>query len=184
MAVYLGKRENHFIEANNALEGKTMTKEELAAILRYDSKTGVFYWLKSRGRAASGSIAGGDDGKGYVGIRINGKQYKAHKLAWLACTGEWPSFQIDHRDTDRSNNRFENLRPSTQLQNTYNRSLGVNNKSGVKGVHWHKNSGKWRAVIGVNGKKIYIGIFDDINDAQMAISQARTKHHQEFSRPQ
>lgn len=160
-----------------------MTKAELDALLRYDAKTGVFYWLVSRGRAAAGSVAGSDDGKGYVGIRINGRHYKAHQLAWLTCTGEWPAFQIDHRDTKRSNNRFENLRPSTQLQNTYNRSLGSNNKSGVKGVHWHTSSGKWRAVIGVDGKKIQIGLFDDINDAQLAITQARAKHHLTFARP-
>jgi len=69
------------------------------------------------------------------------------------------------------------------MQNTYNRSIGRNNKSGVKGVHWHKNSGKWRAVIGVEGRKIQIGLFENIAEAQAAINDARAKHHESFARP-
>ena len=159
-----------------------MTKEELDLILRYDSSTGVFYWLIARGRVSVGSVAGSDDGRGYVVIRFKGKNYKAHLLAWLTCTGEWPPRQIDHFDTDRANNRFGNLRLSSQLENTYNQSLKINNKSGVKGVHWHAFSQRWRAVIGVNGKKVEIGQYSSIEHAKAAIESARKDFHKEFAR--
>lgn len=159
-----------------------MNKADLDKLLRYDPETGLFYWLESRGCVSVGSIAGYTDDKGYNAIRVNGRNWYAHILAWLSVTGSLPDAQIDHRDTDRSNNRFDNLRLSSQLENTYNRSMMSNNKSGVKGVHWHNFSQRWRAVIGVNGKKIQVGAFESIDLAKEAIAKARDKHHKEFAR--
>ncbi|WP_376787125.1 hypothetical protein [Pseudomonas coleopterorum] len=85
-------------------------------------------------------------------------------------------------NTDRLDNRFSNLRLSNQMQNTYNQSIRNNNKSGVKGVHWHKSSNAWRAVIGVHGRKIQLGISHSIDLAAEAIRVARELHHQEFAR--
>jgi len=154
----------------------------LDKVLRYDASTGIFYWLESRGRASAGSAAGYVNDKGYIAIRINGRAWLAHVLAWLTTTGDMPCQQVDHRDTDRANNRFENLRLSTQLENTYNRSMMSNNRSGVKGVHWHSFSQSWRAVIGVKGKKIQVGTFKTIEQAKEAIAAARESHHKEFAR--
>lgn len=159
-----------------------MTKAELDAILHYNHETGVFTWLVSKGRRKAGDPAGTLHPAGYTVIRVNNQTYRAHRLAWLTVTGSMPEEQIDHKNTDRLDNRFSNLRLSTQLQNTYNRSPMSNNKSGVKGVHWHKSSNAWRAVIGVNGKKIQLGLFQSIDLATEAIRVARELHHQEFAR--
>lgn len=159
-----------------------MNKAELDEILRFDAETGIFYWINSRGRVSAGSVAGYVGDKGYIEIGIDGKKWYAHILAWLTSTGSLPESQIDHRDTDRSNNRFGNLRLSSQLENTYNRSMMSNNKSGVKGVHWHNFSQRWRAVIGVNGKKIQVGTFENVDLAKAAIARAREKHHKDFAR--
>lgn len=159
-----------------------MNKSELDKVLRYDAETGIFYWIESRGRAKAGTAAGSLTDRQYIAIGLNGRYYLAHVLAWLTTTGEMPGSQLDHKDTNRSNNRFDNLRLSTQLENTYNRSMMSNNKSGVKGVHWHNFSQRWRAVIGVNGKKIQVGTFESIDLAKKAIDKAREEHHKEFAR--
>lgn len=159
-----------------------MTKTELDSILRLDGDTGRFYWIKSRGRVSAGSEAGYVGDKGYIEIGINGKKWYAHILVWLSVTGSMPGMHLDHRDTDRANNKFENLRLASQLENTYNRSPMSNNKSGVKGVHWHQLSKKWRAVINVSGKRIEIGKFTSLEKAARAMAIARDKYHGEFAR--
>lgn len=159
-----------------------MDKSELDKILRYDAETGIFYWIDSRGPVKSGAEAGSLTDRSYISIGINGRYYLAHVLAWLTTTGEMPGSQLDHKDTNRINNRFDNLRLSTQLENTYNRSMMSNNRSGVKGVHWHAFSQRWRAVIGVKGKKIQVGAFESIDLAKEEITKARDKYHKEFAR--
>jgi len=159
-----------------------MTKAELDAILHYNSESGVFTWLVSKGQRKIGQPAGTLHPAGYIVIRVNYKTYRAHRLAWLTMTGAMPDEQIDHINTDRLDNRFSNLRLSNQMQNTYNQSIRTNNKSGVKGVHWHKSSNAWRAVIGVNGRKIQLGVFHSIDLAAKAIKVARALHHHEFAR--
>lgn len=159
-----------------------MTRDELLKMFDYDSETGCLFWKSSRGCIRMGDIAGSDNGAGYQSVRIDGKAYRVHILIWLIETGTLPEFQIDHKDTNRSNNKFSNLRLSTQLENTYNRSMMNTNKSGIKGVHWHANSNKWRAVISVDKKKITIGRFDNLEEAKIAIEAARNKLHKEFAR--
>lgn len=159
-----------------------MTRDELIEALDYDSLNGCFYWRASRGRARIGDLAGSDNGVGYKCVRLNGKSWRVHVLVWLMETGLLPERQIDHKDTNRSNNVFSNLRLSSQLENTYNRSAMSNNKSGVKGVHWHASSGKWRAVITVAGRKITIGRFDTLEEAKQEIEARRLIEHKEFAR--
>lgn len=159
-----------------------ITQQHLAELLQYDPETGVFTWLVSRGNARRGAIAGTKHPAGYVVIVLLGRKYRAHHLAWLATTGSLPDGQLDHKNTNRADNRISNLRISSQRQNTYNSSLRSNNKSGVKGVHWHQSSGLWRAVITVEGKKIYLGKFEELSQAVAVIEHARSEHHREFAR--
>jgi hypothetical protein len=53
--------------------------------------------------------------------------------------------------------------------------LSKNNKTGVKGVSWSKEKMKWVAQIGFKGKTIYLGRFDDINDAIQARKEAEER---------
>jgi hypothetical protein len=98
--------------------------------------TGVFRWRVPRGGKPAGSIAGCKhkvDGRIYIGI--DGRLYKAHRLAWLYVHGEWPPAGIDHRDTIVSHNWIDNLRPATQAQNMQNiRRPHRDNKTGFLGV--------------------------------------------------
>ncbi len=150
---------------------------ELREALDYDQGTGVFTWRKSsENKISRGDVAGCIDDKGYIRIRVNGKLYRAHRLAWIYIYGSSPSSQIDHIDQDKSNNRIANLREATNSQNAHNRGLLSTNKSGVTGVHYDKNNKYWVARIGIEGKQtfLYCGDFD----SAVAIRRdAEAKHH-------
>jgi hypothetical protein len=106
----------------------------------------------------------------------------AHRLAYLYMTGEWPPAGIDHRDTNRSNNRWNNLRAATQLQNSTNSSIRIDNTSGYKGVYWHIGARKWRAQIVSKGKIHLLGYFSTPQAAHRAYCEAAIRLHGEFAR--
>ena len=69
-------------------------------LLSYNAKTGVFTWLNisKYHNEKIGTVAGAiqmSRGKSYVVIGVNGKYYKAHRLAWLFINNQWPNV-IDH----------------------------------------------------------------------------------------
>lgn len=163
-----------------------LTQARLKELLHYDPLTGTFTWLVSRGRLAkAGQVAGSLNGDGYWQIKIDGVTYKAHRLAWLYMKGEWPPHEVDHWDTDRGNNRWANLRSATDEENRRNSGLPRNNTSGVRGVTWHKPSGKWVAQIGVGKaavrKTLNLGYFSEIGDAAAARRAAEIRLFGEFS---
>lgn len=78
----------------------------------------------------------------------------------------------DHENRDSLDNRRFNLRAVSHTVNMRNRKEQVNNTSGITGVHFRKQTNKWRAEIKVNGKSITIGDFQDITDAAIARLEA------------
>lgn len=156
----------------------------------YDPDTGLFTWrmrelIGIRDHQWNGKWAGRVAGclhyKGYISIRFDGKIHRAHRLAWLYMTGEWPDLEVDHEDTNKQNNKWKNLRLATFHQNQQNKKTSAANKSGVKGVCWSPDRNCWRAVITVKGRYINIGRFEDIEDAKRAYNQAAVRHHGEFA---
>jgi len=83
----------------------------------------------------------------------------------------------DHKNHDTLNNKRENLRILTNAENLQNKKgPNRNNTSGVRGVTRVKGSNKWRAKIGFQGKKIHVGYFDDLKEAEKAVIEARRKY--------
>lgn len=161
---------------------RLLTAERLREVLDYDPETGLFVWkMKTADCVHVGSIAGGMDEKGYIRMRVDGRRYRAHRLAWLWMTGEWPSRGIDHRDTDRANNRWANLRVASSSQNIANSRLRSDNTSGFKGVSKFKN-GQWRAEVGTPSGRHYLGLFPCPAAAHLAYVVAAAKYHGEFAR--
>lgn len=161
------------------LKSLVLTQQELKEFLHYDPETGIFTWAKSNNTSIKvGGLAGCIMNCGYLRIGINKKQHLAHRLAWLYVTGKMPKNLIDHINGNRSDNRFCNLREATNAENMQNiTKLPTTNKSGVLGVCWHKQRQKWYTQIMANGKKIYVGIYDTIEEAKIARLQAKEKYH-------
>jgi len=143
---------------------------------------GLFYWnVKASYNTIVGGVAGSLNSKGYVVISVCGRLYLGHRLAWLYMTGEWPKDEIDHKDTIKNNNKWENLREANRFNNCSNGGKRTLNKSGLKGVSWNKSNSKWVAQIMSNRKKYHLGYFHNKEDAHKAYCEASEKLHQEFS---
>ena len=147
-----------------------LTQEKLKEILNYNPETGIFIWKgKSFRNKKVGREAGCKMSAGYIAIRINGRGYKAHILAWLYVEGYIPKgIEIDHIDRNTINNKFKNLRLSSRQCNMRNAGIPKNNKTGIKGVHWHKTNQKWGSSITVNKKQSYLGNYSDFDEAVCA----------------
>ena len=176
------------------------TPEELRQLLRYEPETGKLYWKE---RPAEMFNAGNTSrearcstwnkrysGKealierhpeGYLRGRVMNKVVYAHRVAWAICKGRWPDELIDHINGDKSDNRIDNLRPASPAENARN-SLKVSpTRSKLKGVHFHKSTGKWMAQITVNRKKIYLGVYGSEIDAHNAYRKAAKEMHVDFA---
>lgn len=158
-----------------------ITQARLKEVLRYSAIVGVFEWRVAGRKIRPGYLAGGVVGTGYVRITIDRVPYPAHQLAWLYMTGEWPPERIDHRDGDRSNNAFTNLRLATDAQNSWNSKKKASNRSGVKGVFFCNTTKKWVATFDMNGKVAYRKSFSALEDARAGIRGAREKLQGEFA---
>ena len=164
---------------------KELTLERLRKHFLYNPDTGLFLWKESGTGRPISRIAGGVNGHGYIQIRFNGKSYRAHRLAFLYMTGEYPPKDVDHINGDKTDNRFKNLRHATRSQNLRNQKIRKNNKSGCTGISQRKSTGKWRATIMACGRWIHVGEFIKKTDAIKARKQAEIEYgyHENHGRP-
>jgi len=142
-----------------------ITQERLKEILNYDPETGIFTNLIKRGGLKAGITPGYTHSSGYILIRADRIQYKAHRLAFLYMTGKFPKDQIDHINHVRNDNRWSNLRESSNKENCKNQTLPRHNSSGALGVCWYKKRKKWVVRIFVDGVSIYLGAFTNKKEA-------------------
>ena len=154
----------------------SLTQKRLHELLYYDPEAGYFMWMKRRGRAGGKTEAGSKHSGGYMSIMVDGVNYLAHRLAWMYMTGDWPEFEIDHEDRIKTHNRWRNLRPATHKQNMENSTVRKSSKSGVKGVHFIAQSGRWQAYLTHNYKRYHGGRHPTL---KLAIA-ARTQLERQF----
>ena len=158
---------------------KNLSVSFVCSVLTYDPISGIFTWNKRHGEGRgvnifnklyaglpAGSIVSSNKSKtSYIAIKINGKSYKAHRLAFLFMGENIPD-EVDHLDHNGTNNKWSNLRPSNRLDNQKNLPRLKSNKTGVIGVNWHKSANKWQArAVDCNGKRIDLGRYDLFEDA-------------------
>ena len=146
-----------------------LTAKRLRKWLKYNPTTGVFCWRVGRhNRAQIGDVAGCIVSRGHRIIVIDGKQYRANRLAWLYMTGKWPKLEINYMNHNASDTRWANLREMTPTQRR--RRARRTNKHGVRGV-WKTQTGRYVAQIKKAGKRTYIGVFDTIEEAGAAYAK-------------
>src|SRR5229473_2986941 len=153
------------------------TQKRLKEILYYAPDTGIFIWLvRTACRVHIGDTAGSINDGGYIKISICDVKYQAHRLAWLYMTGEWPEYQIDHRNGIRNDNRWKNLREATHSINTQNlHKARSDNKIGLLGVS--RSGKKFIALIQINKKQIYLGTYLTQELAHSAYLKAKRELH-------
>lgn len=110
--------------------------------------------------------------RGYLTVRIFGRSYKAHRLAWLYMTGAWPALDVDHKNGVHDDNRWDNLREVTMSVNQQNqRKAQRGNVVGLLGVSAKRK--KFSARIHLNGKTILLGVHDTPEMAHAAYLKAK-----------
>lgn len=155
--------------------------EALRRELTYDPVTGVFTRLISRSNTvAVGEAAGSVDDMGYVRINLLGGRYRAHQLAWLYMTGEWPQTDIDHINGRRDCNQWVNLRAVSRTVNLQNRRAAnpLNKTSGLLGASWSEQAQKWWSYIRVDGKTRHLGLYSTAEEAHSAYLVAKRALHE------
>ena len=156
---------------------KMHTAKQLKERLAYNPDTGVFNWAVSRGCIKAGSVAGTVCKEGYRHIKTEGRNYLAHRLAWLFVYGQMPTGEIDHKDRNPDNNRISNLRLATSAENKQNTGMRSDNVSGLRGVTFRAKSGRWRAQITHNRINKHLGYFDTPGKAYAAYCDAAAQLH-------
>lgn len=161
----------------------------LRELVHYDPDTGDFTWRNRADRSSqwngryAGKIAGARSlSHNRHSIRVDGRCYYAHRLAWLYMTGVWPSGEIDHHDCNPSNNKWANLRHATSSQNNANTRTPRHNTSGYKGVSWVKTHNLWKAQIAVGRRTIFIGYYRTAEAGHAAYRAAAAEYYGEFGR--
>lgn len=156
-----------------------LTQARLKELLRYDPETGEFRSVADdhTGRWKAGRLCGSTHGNGYRQSLIDGVSYYHHRLAWLYVHGVWPSEEIDHKNGDRADNKFANLRPANRHQNLQNATTRSDNTSGQTGVCLRPN-GKWSARIYSCGKYHGVGVFGTFAAAREAYLEAKSRLHE------
>lgn len=144
-------------------------------------KDGYLYWLvvrkKRGGLTEIGSRAGYIAGNGYRYVGVDGKRLLEHRVIFALIHGRWPANSLDHINRVPTDNRPENLRECSHLENMQNTSVRSDNTTGVKGVSWDRARSRYAAELVVDGKKKYLGRFLTLEEAAAVRADAVAKFH-------
>ena len=154
--------------------------EYVRGLFNYNPLTG-FLTHKERFGVITGERAGYIN-SGYRSVKINQIAYLEHRIIWLYVTGEWPLNEVDHKNLNKQDNSWNNLRQSSRKQNSFNGPTRKRKYGSLKGAFYHKNYKRWQSAIGIDNKIIYLGWFDSEIDAHDAYCEAALKYCGEFAR--
>jgi hypothetical protein len=149
---------------------------QFRARFEYKPEAGVIVGKLDRKR--KGSV---DKRTGYTKINIDGTSYLAHRLAWLYMTGKFPEHEIDFKNNNQSDLRWDNLREATRQQNKMNSKLSKNSTTGIKGLSLDKR-GFYVARVSINRvptQKIFK--LDEKEQAIQWLKETRARLHEGFN---
>lgn len=176
-----------------------LTPDILRQVLRYEPETGKLFWRhRSEVFTTSGATSIAQETrrwnsrhagkpaltsphptKGYLTGCVLSVPIKAHIAAWAIFHGVWPTGIVDHCNRNAADNRIENLRLASPAENARNRRAHRGSASGLKGVAPHCDA--WKAVITVDGRFHYLGLFATKEAAAAAYDRAALEMHGAFA---
>ena len=154
-----------------------LTQELVRSIFDYEDGNLI---RKTGAKNFIGKIAGSTRKNGYGLVRVKPKQYLLHRIIFIYHHGFLPK-EVDHIDGNPRNNKIENLRAALHEENMKNSKNYSNNKSGIRGVSWHKRTQKWQVDVQVNKKTCYLGTYADKELAELVSIEARDLMYKEYS---
>lgn len=167
----------------------TISVDQLHELLKYDPDTGKFTWrersddfpapinvVRQFNTRNAGKQVYEEAHKGYRRMTLLGKRYKSHRVAWAMHYGDWPPETIDHINGVKDDNRIENLRAVSHIENCRNVKTPASNMSGVIGVSWDKLNFRWLACIGFENRTITLCCTKDFDEAVAARKAAEVKY--------
>lgn len=162
------------------------TADELLRLFSYDEESGLLTRLTPHGpkgrELPAGSVVTGGEKSRDVRVRVFGIRYKVHQIVWCIKTGTWPTTHIDHRDLNPKNNRWDNLRSASRMENSANSHRRRGNQSGFKGVIWDGSSNRWKAQLRTGGRNYNLGRYACPEEAHAAYCRAAVEQFGEFAR--
>ena len=151
-----------------------LNAEYIRSRFDYDPESGLLCWKKANKRwkkEPAGSLHKCNAGKVYTRVTLDFTGVYAHRIIWIWMTGEQPD-TIDHIDGDGLNNKWSNLRSVSQSENMKNQRIHKTNPSGIGGISYRKDSGRWRVRVGKDGQVCNVGTFLNFDEAVIARDQA------------
>lgn len=145
---------------------------DLTRQLHYDPKTGIFTWKITKQKTKKGSEAGFyAPSRAYRYIRIDGKDYTCHRLAWFYMTKNWPTKNISFRNKNPLDLRFLNLIHCDRYELQANRRTSQH----LTGAHFRKDKKikPWHSRIYHQGKCFFLGCFATEKEAHRAHQKAK-----------
>ena len=169
-----------------ATENLASNSEHWASIDGYRNYE-VSWWGRVRNIDTGRILKPGAGGGGYLFVRLskNGivQNHRIHKLVareWVPNPGQKRC--VDHIDGSRTNNNWENLRYATSSENGMNAKHRTGGSSVYKGVNYQTQAKKWKAQIGFNRQRIYLGIFPSEREAAEAYNTAAREQYGEYAK--
>lgn len=116
---------------------------------------------------------------GYAHFKLDGREQYAHRVAYERFIGPIPEGrEVDHTCFVRHCVNPDHLRVTTRKQNQENhQGPQRNNTSGVRGVSWRKDLEKWAGHVSHQKRKITVGYFETLDEAEAAVIAKRLELH-------
>lgn len=156
-----------------------LTADLARELFNYDPITGILAWKKQPSKRYKTSlVAGYRTFQGYLKVTVARRIYSVHRIAWLISYGCWPTYQIDHINGAKDDNRLVNLRDVTPKINMENmRKAKARSSTGLLGVSWSKPLQKYKAAIHFGGKNVHLGYYANPDEAHHAYVTAKRQLH-------
>lgn len=165
------KQYNHFEIIENYVIGYTNKNEPFYIDLEDYDKVKKYCWYKD------------NDNYFRTNIKTNNGRTALLLHDYVMNWNKNKDLLVDHIHgfNSRNDNRKSNLRLVSKFVNNINQPNRKDNKSGIKGVNWDNKSNKWVVRISINHNRLFLGRYDNLEDAKFIREQAEEKYYGEYS---